>query len=342
MIELMRFVFSIVIVLYHGQFLGGGNEHALFGKMGYLAVEFFFIVSGFLMAQSASKHDSDGLSNIGIETTRFVFRKIKVILPYYIPAAVISVIWMIINDSPSMQKLITGVWGFGFLQMSGIKTFAVVAATWYLSAMFISMLLLYPLLRRFKDEFFMIIAPLTAIAILGYLSQTYGVLDLYANEFHVVYAGLLRAIADICVGCICWRIVFSLRDCTPNDFTRVIIGIAVVLGFLLVLYTAQHGVERGIDFAMIVAFALSISLTFWQCDWAVMHNPIFAWLGKLSMVIYLNHRWVQYIIRTVLPESLGYAKLLAVFVICTFAISVIEMTVFESIKKRSKKTVKAA
>ena len=56
-IDLLKFIFSIVIVLYHINTLdlqprGGGY---LIAKSGFIAVEFFFIVSGYLLAQSTDR-----------------------------------------------------------------------------------------------------------------------------------------------------------------------------------------------------------------------------------------------------------------------------------------------
>ena len=50
-IELLRFFFAVVIVLYHGRVI---FPISLFPS-GYLAVEFFFIVSGYMMVKSSKK-----------------------------------------------------------------------------------------------------------------------------------------------------------------------------------------------------------------------------------------------------------------------------------------------
>lgn len=52
-IELLRFLFAVIIVLHHSRQLLG-DENCLF-LGGSLGVEFFFIVSGYLMMSSIEK-----------------------------------------------------------------------------------------------------------------------------------------------------------------------------------------------------------------------------------------------------------------------------------------------
>ena len=52
-LDLMKFVFSIVIVLLHSGNLFGRNK---FFPAGHIGVEFFYIVSGYYMAKSALRY----------------------------------------------------------------------------------------------------------------------------------------------------------------------------------------------------------------------------------------------------------------------------------------------
>ena len=51
--------------------------------------------------------------------------------------------------------------------MSGMAGYRVNTVTWYISAMILAMLILYPLLIKYKDTFFFIIAPCLSIFLLG-------------------------------------------------------------------------------------------------------------------------------------------------------------------------------
>ncbi|HCA56040.1 MAG TPA: hypothetical protein DEO95_11320, partial [Ruminococcaceae bacterium] len=52
-IDLLKFLFSIMVIIFH--FGKGLYNYDLFTK-GYIAVEFFFITSGFLFAKSLAKY----------------------------------------------------------------------------------------------------------------------------------------------------------------------------------------------------------------------------------------------------------------------------------------------
>ena len=52
-VDFLKFLFALVIVIFHGRKLASSGEFALF-QSGYLGVEFFFLVSGFLMMKSVS------------------------------------------------------------------------------------------------------------------------------------------------------------------------------------------------------------------------------------------------------------------------------------------------
>ena len=67
---------------------------------------------------------------------------------------------------------------------------------WYISAMLLSMFILYPLLLLLRDKFTYIIAPLASIVIYGYLLFRVGNLaTINPLEGSFVYTGLLRGIA---------------------------------------------------------------------------------------------------------------------------------------------------
>nr|HPK17136.1 acyltransferase family protein [Clostridia bacterium] len=91
-IDVWKFVFSIVIFLFHSYKLKFTGGDALLGK-GYLAVEFFYLVSGYFMAASVKRlEDKSGAkpAALGSETVKFIERKISRIYLPYINAFVIA------------------------------------------------------------------------------------------------------------------------------------------------------------------------------------------------------------------------------------------------------------
>ena len=89
-IDFWKFVFCMIIAIYHGRYMGGSVPYALFKDGGYLAVEFFFLVSGFLMAKSAKRAEETSRLQLGTETAQFIWHKAKIILPYFIFAYIVG------------------------------------------------------------------------------------------------------------------------------------------------------------------------------------------------------------------------------------------------------------
>lgn len=79
-----------------------------------------------------------------------------------------------------VKDLFASIWELLFLTNTGIvgyspndASYLSNDATWYISAMILSMLLLWPLLRKYKENFFYIIAPLMICFLLGYSYQKF-------------------------------------------------------------------------------------------------------------------------------------------------------------------------
>lgn len=80
-VELMRFLFSILVVGYHVQMSINNSENSFF-ENGAVAVEFFFLISGYFMARSIEKLCSDENVKIGKATIQFMTKKVRGLYQY--------------------------------------------------------------------------------------------------------------------------------------------------------------------------------------------------------------------------------------------------------------------
>jgi len=115
-IELMRFLFTSCILCFHiaGVLWGRkkviyelGAFNIMFFRNGAIGVEFFFLVSGYLLAASVFREntaDCNKEKHLYIaETTHFIWKKLKSIWPYYIPVCAL----VIFDDWFFMQSIDT-------------------------------------------------------------------------------------------------------------------------------------------------------------------------------------------------------------------------------------------
>ena len=92
-IEFLRFLFSVIIVIHHSRYILGDDQCLFLG--GSLAVEFFFLVSGYLMMASIdriSARKAPG-QDLGRETLGFLWRKARAVYPDLLIAWVIALVF---------------------------------------------------------------------------------------------------------------------------------------------------------------------------------------------------------------------------------------------------------
>lgn len=138
-IDFWKFVFSIVILLFHSKNLmpEGQRAGALFPG-GRLATEFFFIVSGFLMMMSIRRREEKGIQDemsLGRETILFLKKKIGGILPEFLTAWVISFAVMNLplgrefSPMETAGRLLNSIWDLLFVTASGLSGWRANAVT---------------------------------------------------------------------------------------------------------------------------------------------------------------------------------------------------------------------
>ena len=241
-LDFWKLIFTLVIVIYHGGAIGEW-ENLL--PLGPTAVEFFFILSGYFMAVSTSRMASATPGTLGKETTRFIWHKIRTIFPYYFFAYTLSLfsyIYYILRGSSVrvvVEKLSGAIPNFLLLSTSGIKESSVLGVTWYISAMLLAMSFLYPLLRRYRDMYLHVIAPLSAVLVAGYMSKKYGNFSLTYELDIFVTKEILRAVVGLNLGCTVYVVSERLKTI---PFTRLAKGFLVIIewGCYLWVLLAMH------------------------------------------------------------------------------------------------------
>ena len=145
-IELMRFVFCVVIILFHinsridvtlPSVLPG--EYFSFFRRGCIGVEFFFLVSGYFMAASAKKNYET--KSIARSTQSFMYKKFLGIYPYHIVACVTNIVLLkaasiLISHKNVSRNLLAMVPELFLVDYSGIYAKHGMTTAWYLGACF--------------------------------------------------------------------------------------------------------------------------------------------------------------------------------------------------------------
>ena len=172
-------------------------------------MEFFFVVAGFFMAKNAFEDENN--ESVGILTGNYILYKVKKIYVFYLVALLISIVfymWIrkwdikdilmgLLNSLPSYIFVDMAVYGFG-----GSIT---VGNQWFLSALFLCQLILYPIVRKKKETAVCIIFPLIGIFSLGFIYRQFQCISPVSTDGLIVYPGIIRAMAEISLGGGCIR-----------------------------------------------------------------------------------------------------------------------------------------
>lgn len=342
-IELFRFVFSIVILLMHSHHLF--DKYIFFVGGGY-AVEFFFIVSGFLMMSSIEKLQNNPINNLGKETTSFIFKKVKAFYPEVVVSFIIGFAIQIIAKSLTKSKILALISKTFFevtlLQSAGLGANSVNSPIWYIQSMLLAMALLYPLIRKYPKIMKHIIMPLTVLLLLGFLQQNYTHLRHPGKWIGFTYKGNIRAIAELCLGAECYFVVQWLKNFKLKWFTKTFLTL-VKWGCWIAVIQYMIYCKKGfeMDFFFLAIFCIAIILAFsQQCiDSRIYQNILVDFLGKLSLPLYLSHMYFSIYLNSFLPNGLGLKEKLLIYVTCITITSLIVIALAKIIRKTTPKFI---
>ena len=297
-ISFEKFLFSMLILIYH---FAVDNKLQIL-SCGYIGVEFFFLVSGYLLAKKALSENSEN-KNIGIESCTYIFKRIKTLFPFALFPFMIILVYNIIIRGWGMGQICNSIWYLFFLNMSGIRCTGYLGNVWYVSAMLISMFVLYPMIRKYKKTFIYLIAPIIVIFVGGWISYKYMNLGGITIHTGIVYKALLRAFFEISLGCILYEISEKLKNINFTNISKCIFSFVEILGVISVFYIANKKGGK-YDFIMLLILSIIVVIAFSEKTrfYNLFNNKFFYYLEKLSLPIYLN----QYFILTIINKNTNF------------------------------------
>lgn len=300
LIELMRFLFALWVLYYHHYV---PYKCDLFSD-GYLAVEFFFVLSGFFLVRSIDKYTSmparEGF--FGFLKHRFM----TIALPFVI-GEVFVFAYVFLFGIPEYNIL------FGYL--------------WYIRDLFIAMAVIFLLRRIIKRDFWFYALLLCMSITAMFAFSRIPLLAWPGGPFRSIAAmplGMLAAIIP--------KLSLKKRDGEQNKSATYLLA---ALGLLLVaaacIYVIVLPQKSMLLKCLLVMAGYPLLLYFASC--VKFNCKLFDWLGSLSFPIYA----FQCIIRVI--EGLGlrnntYLFIILMLIVLTFS------AITHLCKKKREKSVK--
>lgn len=321
--DFWKLIAAVVIVIHHSVDLPVETEQTYFHG-GSIMVELFFLISGFFLAKSAlCDGESKKLERWGSETWSFFLKKIRAIYPYLLFAIIVGVaaktafyhqdfMQLIKNGVRALTELL-------FLKSAGWSSGFFVPQGWYLSSMMLSILILYPCIRKWGRSFVQLFCPVAAALILGYLFHNFGHFrnpDAWCTFFN---KGFLRGFAEISLGCFCFTVAELVQKVRLTRFARILCSL-VEYGSLaaIILYS---NTESCWDMDCESVILMTVSVIIMGSRASILSDiwdkiPIMPQLGKFSMVLYLNHMYRTWIF-AVIGLKMDYTAILALYCVCS-------------------------
>lgn len=312
-VEFYRFLFCVFVLLFHcGKYFYGSMSfthgvHPSFFGHAAVGVEFFFILSGFLMQKSVMKKSPEEQMTSG-EYLQFMRHKYMGVFPMHAIAFVITVVCYLLKKGLNAEKTIVYLLGalpnLFLVEMTGLRINEPNHIEWYISCMLLAMAILYPLCRKYRDRFSRMIAPLLALFLYGYMIYTSGSVTGVTAWVGICYKSFLRAVAGIALGTTAYDVAVFLSTKKFSVKERVWLSVAewslLALGVVFSILTLPMTYEA----FMPVCFVLLLALTFSGCTYGTkaFNNKFFYHLGSISLPIYLGQMAAIYLVKALFAD----------------------------------------
>ena len=315
-VEFLRFIFALGILFFHihkrfaeGGYIELGNTGLNFFARGYIGVEFFFLVSGYLLAASAFAKGEQSTELIGTETALVMKKKFWNIFPYHLFAIVLTIIvnaYFIEKTALDRYHYVIDSWAsIFFLQVFGFDSTWVNKLTWYLDVWLMVTFIFYPLLRKHYDIFVKIICPLLALFILGYMAHEYDSIAGIDGWTGMFYKCFLRGLSEMALGCCTYSLTRRINTYQFTKFGKGVLAAIEAICYLVVFNYACTEMDTKYSFPVIFVMWIALILSFSDINpcHKVFDNPIFLYLGKISLLIYLNQFYAIRLVQEIAEDE---------------------------------------
>ncbi len=380
-IDALRFLFSLIIVLHHTRYLLGYEHAIFAGgslavEFFFFVSGYLMMASAVRAGKKASLPADCGTGTapgketalstetalgtetapgtetalsketaLGTETAQFLRRKIAGILPEFVTAWFVGFFFIsaVRHYGPRAMAglFVRDFFELTLVKMSGLFVGGFDGVIWYVSAMFLVMAVLYPLIRRFPDFFPKIGAPLMALFLLGYLCQSQGSPRDPAVWLGLCFKGIIRTAADLCIGIVCWQIAEKIRRTDWTMAGRILLTLLEPACYLAAIWYMYTRLPSKQDYFFLMLFAAAVTLSFADVPGAARAGGgrtgrVTSWLARYSTALYFSHLYYATNLNRILPADLGSAQRVAVYLACAMgtALGVMYFAAFLRAHKR--------
>ena len=340
-ISFWKFTFSMLILALH---LGKKHMDVQYNfEAGSIAVDFFFIVSGYLFCKKCINQDK--IKNIGKSTKNFFLKKVFRFLPYIIFLWIISLPFTILVCKYRIVDYIGAFYNLLYLPIKDFPLYEIYGTTWYIVVMIAIESILYPILTKYKKSFIYVISPIIVFFGTGYILIKFGSFAIPWTSNILAYGGFIRGLVTINIGMILYLIIESFKKINLTDLSKFLVTIFEIVGYVSIFYICNLFMAHvRYDCLMIIILSLCICISFSEKSLfnTFSNNKLFYYLEKLSLPIYINQWLLIYILEYIIKKysiSISYYKELLILIIFSVVVAIIT-EFFVKLYEKNKKNIK--
>ena len=336
-VELLRFIAAIGVMIFHfgAIYLNSDaynptvyvfktlfdvpfEQNRVYSPYAYVFVEFFFMLGGFFMIKYLDEH-SDPL-----RPADYILRKIGSFYPIFIVAFCAQFIFfIIINHISGIPAFFDALFHFkwealllqctGFLKDPAFNLDYLLGQDWYLSALVLALVVVYPIALYYRKFYSRIFAPWMVILLYAGLLQNYGTLNVGSEYMGFISTAIIRGVAGLCAGSLAYTVFCRLREREFKPATLRVLSVIDVLLWLTIpvlLGPALFSSDEDILFYILILGAIIVLAFLDRTPFSHFLNThcvgLFSYLGGISLYLYLFHWTVMTAMNFFVPQLSPY------------------------------------
>jgi peptidoglycan/LPS O-acetylase OafA/YrhL len=312
-----RGILALLVAAYH--FLGEWSGWKDFNISGYLAVDMFFVLSGFVLAPRFLNSSNENV-------TAFVHWRLSRMYPLHLVTLFAFIaLWCLINGTISPTAGESSKLLFQQLFMIhnvGLNPFLVYnEPSWSISVEFIANVSLFILFRITRSRIVLILMIATGYSL---LLVTIGTLNTHVANVHGLNSGLIRGLSGILLGVFTFTVSQAIR-LERNWCTAIQVALLVILAWAM--FNTFGSPYSRLDYLVPFLFAALLVFTKRTSNFLIMK---LSYLGIISYSLYLwatpVHRLMFFLFKNWLSKtSTMFIFLIIILFVAHFSYQLIEV-----------------